>query len=133
MRSTPSSAIYDLARRALEQGTPLRLRGDGAEIRDFIHAEDLARALITIGLRGEAGGIYNVGSGNPVAMRTVATYVATAAGLPAEAVEVEGRVEAGKVSVFFPSVKRLADLGFEATRALAEGIQETVDWIRNEA
>ena len=126
-------AIYDLARRALGQGTPLRIRGDGAAVRDFIHAEDAARGLITIGLRGEPGGVYNVGSGHPVTVRTVATHVAKAAGLPADAIEVDGRVEVAKVSRFFPSVQRLAGLGFQATRPLAEGIQETVDWLRNES
>ena len=126
-------AIYDLAHRALEQGSPLRIRGDGAAVRDFIHAEDAARGLITIGLRGEPGGVYNVGSGHPVTVRTVATHVAKAAGLPADAIEVDGRVEVAKVSSFFPSVQRLAGLGFQATRPLAEGIQETVDWLRNES
>ncbi len=126
-------AIYDLAHRALEHGSPLRIRGDGAAVRDFIHAEDAARGLVTIGLRGEPGGVYNVGSGQPVTVRTVATHVAKAAGLPADAIEVDGRVEVAKVSSFFPSVQRLAGLGFQATRPLAEGIQETVDWLRNES
>jgi len=126
-------AIYDLAHRALEQGSPLRIRGDGAAVRDFIHAEDAARGLLTIGLRGEPGGVYNVGSGHPVTVRTVATHVAKAAGLPEDAIEVDGQVEVAKVSTFFPSVQRLADLGFQATRPLAEGIQETVDWLRNES
>ncbi len=126
-------AIYDLAYRALEQGSPLRIRGDGAAVRDFIHADDAARGLVTIGLRGEPGGVYNVGSGHPVTVRTVATHVAKAAGLPADAIEVDGRVEVAKVSRFFPSVQRLAGLGFQATRPLAEGIQETVDWLRNES
>ena len=125
--------IYDLACRALEQGPPLRIRGDGEEVRDFMHVEDAARALISIGLRGEPGGVYNVGSGHPVTVRTVATHVAKAAGLPADAIEVDGRVEDAKVSVFYPSVGRLAGLGFQATRPLAQGIQETVDWLRNES
>ncbi len=125
-------AIHDLASRAL-RGPPLRLRGDGQEIRDFIHVEDAARALITIGLRGKPGGVYNVGSGQAVTLRAVAMHVAEAAGLPAGAIESDGRAETGKVAVFYPSVERLAGLGFEASRPLASGIRETVEWLRSEA
>ena len=126
-------AIYDLARRALREGAPLHIRGDGCEVRDFIHGEDAARALVAIARRGEPGGVYNVGSGRPVSLREVATCIASSAGLPTGAVEADGQVEEGKVSVFYPCVQRLAGLGFQATRTLSEGIAQTVEWLRNEA
>ena len=125
-----SLVIYELARRALTQGAPLRVRGDGRQTRDFIHAEDVARALLAIGLNGEPGGIYNVGSGEPISIAKVAGYVAAAAGLPADGVVLDGQVEAGKVSTFYPVVERLTSLGFRPIRLFAEGIAETVEWVR---
>jgi len=122
--------VYDLAARALHEGRPLRVRGGGTEVRDFIHADDVAQALIAISLAEERGGIYNVGSGKPVALREIAFLVAEAAGLTVEDVVFEGSHELGKVEWFSPQVRRLMDLGFRPRHGLREGIEEVVRWMR---
>jgi len=123
-------AIYELAKRALVEGAPLRLRGDGTEIRDFIHAADVARALILLSSRGRPGNIYNVGSGKPTSLLDIAATIARAAGLPPEAVQADGQAEPGKVPVFYPDVSKLTTLGFNAELSIEEGIEETVRWVR---
>ena len=120
--------VYDLARRALGEPSPLMVRGTGGEIRDLVHAEDVARGLVAIALRGEDGGIYNVGSGRPAALRDVAAVIAAASGLGE--VIFEGIGEEGKVDTFVPSIERLSALGFEPRRALDDGIRDTVEWVR---
>jgi UDP-glucose 4-epimerase len=124
--------VYDLVKRALEQGAPLRLRGDGMEVRDFIHAKDVARGLIAIALRGKPGGVYNVSAGQPLSLLELATMIATAAGLPNESVECSKEQEIGKVREFYPSTERLAGLGFRVSEPIEQGITETVNWVRNE-
>jgi len=121
--------VYDLARRALAEPGPLRVRGTGEEIRDLVHGEDVARALVAIATRGEDGGIYNVGSGVPAAMRDVAASIARAAGKRPEDIGFEGTGEPGKVDTFVPSIDRICALGFQPRRSLAEGLEETVRWI----
>ncbi|MBI4954896.1 MAG: SDR family oxidoreductase [Myxococcales bacterium] len=123
--------IFDLARQAVASRGPLRLRGSGTEVRDFVHATDVAQALVAIGLRGEDSGAYNVGSGAPVTLRRVAELVATAAGLDPAAVETDGMPDTGKVGVFLPSTERLASLGVRAAMPLERGIQEPVSWARS--
>jgi UDP-glucose 4-epimerase len=123
-------AIYELVDRALRDGPPLPVRGRGLEVRDFIHADDVARALIAIALEGEAGGIYNVGSGHAVTMREVASLVTDATDIAAEDVVFDGIDEPGKVVEFSPHIGRLRALGFEPRRSLADGIREIVDWVR---
>jgi nucleoside-diphosphate-sugar epimerase len=123
-------AIYELVDRALRDGAPLRLRGRGLEVRDFIHADDVARALIAIALEGEAGGIYNVGSGHAVTMREVASLVTEATDIPGEDVVFDSIDEPGKVNEFSPDIGRLRALGFEPRRSLADGIREIVEWMR---
>ena len=126
-------AVYELVTRALREGPPLRVRGRGLEVRDFIHADDVARALIDIALRGEAGGIYNVGSGERVALREVAALVASTVGFSADEVVFEGFDEPGKVRDFSPDVSRLRTLGFAPHRSLQEGINDVVEWLRSGA
>ncbi len=125
-------AIHDLAVRALSEPPPLHLHGTGTEVRDFIHASDVCEALCLIAVSGERGGTYNVASGRQVTLREVARLVAEAAGHGSDAVSVDGAGEAGKASVFCPSIVRLTSLGFEAAVSLEQGILETVGWLRSE-
>lgn len=122
--------VYDLAKRILDEGPPLRLRGDGAEIRDFVHAFDVAQALILLSERGRSGEIYNIGSGQPCSILKVGTLIARAAGLPADVVLPDGKSEPGKVQVFYPDIGRLCALGFRVSVSIDRGIEETVEWVR---
>ena len=46
------------------EGKPLPVYGRGANIRDWLHVEDHARALVTVATRGALGQTYNVGGWN---------------------------------------------------------------------
>ncbi|MDP2324054.1 MAG: NAD-dependent epimerase/dehydratase family protein [Gammaproteobacteria bacterium] len=123
-------AIYDLARRALRESPPLRLHGTGEEVRDFIHASDVADSLIIIAQAGHRGATYNVASGHPVSMKDVARMIALAAGHEEDDVTTDGSAEPGKANVFCPSIQLLTELGFEPGVSLEQGIVETMEWVR---
>ncbi len=59
----PEKLIPLVILNALE-GKPLPVYGTGANIRDWLHVEDHARALVTIAERGLLGESYNVGGWN---------------------------------------------------------------------
>lgn len=124
-------AIHDLARRAVEQPPPLVLHGTGEEVRDFVHAADVARALLVIARRGTPGEAYNVASGTGVALREVAGLVARAAGLAPDAVVADRVPRPGQVDRFQPVVDKLFALGYRPSVELASGIAETVAWVRS--
>jgi dTDP-glucose 4,6-dehydratase len=46
------------------EGRPLPIYGDGLQIRDWLHVDDLARALILVLERGRVGETYNIGARN---------------------------------------------------------------------
>ena len=56
----PEKLIPLIVLNALE-GKPLPVYGAGTQIRDWLHVDDHARALITIATRGAIGETYNVG------------------------------------------------------------------------
>lgn len=124
--------VYEIARRALQEGGPLQVRGTGSEVRDFVHAADVADALLTISLRGQPGTAYNVGSGQPIAIRHLADCVAEAAGVT-EGITMEGEAEPAKVEESYPDTSRLEALGYGARRSLEQGVQEMVDWVRGQS
>ncbi len=64
----------------LLQGRPAPLTS-GDEVRDFLHVEDVAEALCAVAT-STLTGIINVGSGQPVTVREVATEIARIIGRP---------------------------------------------------
>ena len=62
-RQFPEKLIPLMILAALE-GRPLPVYGEGANVRDWLHVEDHARALALMLTRGRAGETYNVGGRN---------------------------------------------------------------------
>ncbi|MCZ7590040.1 MAG: NAD-dependent epimerase/dehydratase family protein [Gaiella sp.] len=106
----------------LAAGEPTTIFGDGTITRDFVHVDDVVRALL-LAAKHE-GGVFNVGTG-------VATSIADLHALCERALGVEapprfGPPRAGDAlhSVLDTS-RAAAELGFTAAVALAEGIAAT--------
>ena len=71
-----------------------------------------------------------MGSGTGTQLITLAHLVARAVGLSKSDVKTTGEIEMGKVHQFLPSTKKLEELGFVPQVDLADGIDQTVKWIR---
>lgn len=59
----PEKLIPHMVLNALH-GRPLPVYGDGRQVRDWLHVEDHARALVTVLLHGAVGETYNIGGHN---------------------------------------------------------------------
>lgn len=66
--------LVPLIARTLSEGGTLRLRSHGLQVRDFLHVDDVGSGLAAAGLRGAPGPI-NIGSGEPVRVRDLATEI----------------------------------------------------------
>jgi nucleoside-diphosphate-sugar epimerase len=113
--------------RALLEGRPA-LCTHGEQIRDFLHVEDVARALVRI-LTSTVNGPVNIGSGEPISIAQAVSELARRAGRtdllrlgalpPCE----------DDVLVLIPDIGRLRDeVGFRPALGLAEGMQKTLAW-----
>jgi nucleoside-diphosphate-sugar epimerase len=69
-RQRPDMAFSRFLSRALS-GQPLRIFGDGRQVREFTFVKDVVRASIAAAGRGERGSVYNIGGGQPVALLDV--------------------------------------------------------------
>ncbi|CAN5625208.1 NAD-dependent epimerase/dehydratase family protein [soil metagenome] len=126
-RDTPYSGVAAMFRSSLERGEAPRVYEDGAQMRDFVHVADVARANV-LALRavvaGESGGYaaYNVCSGHPVSIADVATRVAAGTGRDI-APEITGGYRLGDVRHIVASPERArAELGFAAEILPDEGL-----------
>src|SRR5258708_34803436 len=86
-RDTPYSGVAAIFRSALEAGLAPRVFEDGAQQRDFVHAEDVAAANLLAIDAGRPGELraYNIASGEPHTIGQMAAALAGALGGPAAA------------------------------------------------
>ncbi len=103
----------------------------GAQRRDFLHADDAAAALVAL-LHSDVRGAVNVGSGEAVAVRDVASGVGAAVGRP-DLVRLGARPDpVGEPPVIVADVGRLRrEVGWRPRFTLEQGLADAVAWWRN--
>jgi nucleoside-diphosphate-sugar epimerase len=109
---------------ALRAGEPA-LVSEGTQVRDFLHVDDVGRALVDL-LDGTAAGAVNVASGVGVAVREVVGTLADLEGR-ADLVRYGARPSpASEPARLVADVRRLHDeVGFEPRLDLADGLRDT--------
>ena len=99
--------------------------GNTITVRDFLHVEDAVRAYALLAERGFAGHVYNVCSGQGVAVGDLAAEVLAAAGVDATLVPEDSLRRAVDVPCLVGQNDRLrADTGWEQARTRADIITD---------
>ena len=100
--------------------------GDGTPMREFLHVEDLARACLTLIHDYDDSIAINVGSGEEISIRNLASLIAQIIGFDGEITFDLSRPN-GTPRKFLDS-SRIIQLGWGPKVGLAEGIASTYDW-----
>jgi nucleoside-diphosphate-sugar epimerase len=102
----------------------------GTQERDFLHADDVADALLAL-VRSDITGLVNVGSGEAVAVKDVIELVARDCGRP-DLVRLGARpTPVTEPPILVADVSRLRDdLGWRPRIAFEDGLRECVNWWR---
>jgi UDP-glucose 4-epimerase len=131
-RSAHKSSVVASFVKAYLGGGPLEIRGSGEQTRDFIHVSDVAAMLLTCldappGL--VAGEILQVGTGVETSLLTLAQTLFEVGG---HEVAIEHREpSAGDVARSVGDVEKARRvLGWTASVALQDGVDETLKWFR---
>jgi GDP-L-fucose synthase len=115
---------------ATDQGIdPVTLWGTGIARREFMHVDDLARAILHFMTRHEDPEIVNIGTGDDLTIHDLAEMIAAAAGF-------HGRIawnpsEPDGMPRKCLDISRMRALGFEPGIGLDQGITETVREFRS--
>lgn len=127
-----SGCLSRWAERVLDDRRPLVLE-DGGQVRDFVHVSDVAaafRAAIDSNLRT---GVFNVGSGEPRTLSSVAQKIAEIAGKPGLSPEATGRSQMGEVRHCYADVSRAASvLGHRPSVDFDRALAELVEWVERQ-
>jgi len=125
-RDTPYAGVASLFASSLASGSPPRVFEDGRQLRDFVHVRDVARANL-LALTGRPG-TFNVASGTPRSVGTLAGTLADAFGPAAPRPIITGEFRLGDVRHVFASAELARELlGFSAEEPFADGVATLLD------
>jgi dTDP-glucose 4,6-dehydratase len=110
---------------------PLPLYGDGRQIRDWIHAEDHARAVLHVLEHGVPGEVYNISADGEQMNQFMAEWILNVLGKPHKLIRhVEDRP--GHDRRYSLNASKLRGLGWQPSIPLEQGLSSTVDWYRSQ-
>ena len=102
--------------------------GDGTPQREFLHVDDLAQAVLVASEEYDSSLHLNVGSGEDLSIKELATKVAAAAGFSGK-IEWDSTKPDGTPRKVL-DVSRMKALGWKPTIRLDEGIASTIAWYK---
>lgn len=122
---TPYAGVAAIFRSALARGEAPRVFEDGAQVRDFVHVSDIARANVAaierVADHPSEVTAYNIASGQPFTIGAMAAQLAKAAGGPEPVVTRDYRAFDVRHIVASPQAA-VEGLGFTAAIGPDEGI-----------
>ena len=115
---------------------PLTIYGDGVQLRDYVHVDDVVAALLVMAESDRSDGrVYNIGSGTGTRLVDLARAVIDiAGGGHVEHVPWPALAEQVETGDFVADISRIErELGWRPTIALRDGLERTVAFYRAQA
>jgi GDP-L-fucose synthase len=100
--------------------------GSGSPRREFLHVDDLARAIVLLMEKYDSPETINVGTGEDQSIREIAELVAKVVGYEGEIAWDTSKPDGMPRKLL--DVHRLKALGWSPTTSLEDGLRDTVQW-----
>ena len=115
----------------LLEGKKVPLYGNGNNVRDWLHVDDHCVGIHKVLMNGRAGEIYNIGGGRELTNLEITNLIVESMGADKSMIEyVEDRKGHDlRYSVNWNKINH--ELGYEPKVKFEDGLQETIDWYRN--
>jgi UDP-glucose 4-epimerase len=126
-------AIYDFYHKIRAADDHIAILGDGRQIRDFLYVDDVAAGLLTIADKGLPGEDYNLASGQPTNILSLARMMAEIMGKPHLQLHTTGSSFEGDVEGWYADLTKTSALGFKPTVSLRDGLMATLEWLETTA
>lgn len=112
------------------KGESLPLMNGGDASRDFIYVEDICRGLIACALKGSPGDVYNIASGKETTILDLAKQINKITGNKTKLTLLPKRSWDTSGKRYGSPAKAKKELGFAAKVKLAEGLEKTISWTK---
>ncbi len=129
--SAYAAAIPIFIRQMLKNESPI-LYGNGGQTRDFIYVEDVARAnLLAAESNTQCGEILNICTGTQISIMELLTQISKIVSSSPEFIIKPAR--SGDIYHSYGSPQRAKEtIHFEPRFTFSEGLQSTIEWMKNE-
>jgi dTDP-L-rhamnose 4-epimerase len=128
--TNPYTGILSIFSTLIRNGKDINIFEDGKESRDFVYIDDVIAAT-TLGIEKEEanGQIFNVGSGKPIDVISVANALINNFGT-ASKLNISGNYRLGDIRHNYADIGKIKSiLGFEPRVTFVEGIRRFTDWV----
>jgi nucleoside-diphosphate-sugar epimerase len=107
-------------------GNPIKIFGDGEQIRDFTFVEDCVRATLAAGEKGQPGGVYNISGGSQASVLDVVGILGELVGGEVQR-EHEAPMPGDARRTKADTTLAERDLGYSPSVTLREGIERQLE------
>jgi GDP-L-fucose synthase len=104
------------------------LWGSGSPLREFLHVDDLASAVLIAIEKYDQSVHLNVGTGQDISIKDLAKIIATLTGFKGQVNWDSSKPDGTPRKVL--DVSRINSLGWKSTIGLQDGIQSTIEWFK---
>jgi dTDP-glucose 4,6-dehydratase len=113
------------------EGKKVPLYGNGLNVRDWLHVDDHCRGIALALTKGRAGEVYNIGGGTELTNVELTHKILEAMGVGEEFIQpVEDRKGHDlRYSVDISKINK--ELGYSPQVNFEDGLQQTIDWYKN--
>jgi len=122
------AGVVAIFSRAMLNGTPLQIFGDGNDERDYVYVSDVVDAILKVG-DSDLAGPYNVGTAVGTSTNRIFELLARYTDHSEEALHGPNRPgDINKIALDSGKAKR--ELGWEPQVSLEEGLKRSVEWFK---
>jgi GDP-L-fucose synthase len=113
-------------RKVADNLNPIPVWGDGTEIRDLLHVDDMAEGIVFVAEKVDTYDIYNVCYGQGFSVNQVLSWIKEVANNTNEIEYVNNK--APMIPVRLISSKKINQLGWKPKRDIKEALKDTLNW-----
>jgi len=126
-----SHVLPALIRKAVERHEPIKVWGDGNDIKDFIYIDDFIDGMLLAMERIETFDPINIASGVPCSIKQALRAILEADGYTDARIEFDATMPTMIPTRLIDASKAKQLLGFEANTSIADGMRKTIRWYRS--
>ncbi len=131
--SNPYTGILSIFSTQIKNNNPINIFEDGKESRDFVYIDDVVNATV-LGLEDDAANfnIYNVGTGVPVCVSTIANKLIELYGIDVPLI-ISGNFRLGDIRHNFADISKIKkELGYSPEYSFESGINKFASWVNSQ-
>jgi len=127
--SNPYTGVLAIFASRCLNGNPPLIFEDGAQQRDFVSVHDIVHACALARTTNATGEVFNIGSGEPRSIASVASDVIALTGADVEA-QITGKYRKGDIRHCYADISKAQRLlGYQPKVRFSDGLAELAEWL----